>query len=145
MNALLSPRRFVLAGLLIAYAVTGCGKSGPKTVPVSGTVTVDGAPLNAGQVTFFPVDNTGGSGGTGFSGGIIDSAGKYTISTDGQSGAPLGKYTATVSPSMVPTGGTNAPALAFDRKFQDAKTSGLNVEVVASPAPGAYDLKVTKK
>lgn len=144
MNALLSPRRLGLIGLLIAVAVAGCGKSGPKMAPVSGTVTVDNVPLTAGQVTFVPAGNTE-TAGTGFSGGIIDASGKYTIFTSGDAGAPLGKYKASVNPSMVPTAGSKGPAVGFNPKYQDAKTSMLDVEVVASPAAGQYDLKLTKK
>ena len=144
MSALLSLRCLGLAGLLLACAVAGCGKSGPKTVPVSGTVTVDNLPLTDGQVTFHPVGKVEASGNTGFSGGTIDASGKYTIFTGGKSGAPPGKYKATVNPSMVPVAG-KAPAADFNARFRDAKTSTLDVEASASPAPGAYDLKLTKK
>lgn len=145
MNALLSLRCLGLAGLLIACAASGCAKSGPKMASVSGTVKVDNLPLTAGQVTFHPVGKTEATGNTGFSGGTIDASGKYTIFTGGENGAPLGKYKATVNPSMVPMAGGGAPAADFNAKFRDAKTSTLDVEVVASPAAGAYDLKLTKK
>ena len=145
MNALLSLRWLGLAGLLIAVAVTGCGKAGPKMAPVSGTVTVDGVPLTAGQVTFVPVDTAEKPGNTGFSGGTLDATGKYTIFTGGEAGAPLGKYKATVNPSMVPMAGGGAPPTAFNAKFRDAKTSTLDVEVVDGAPAGKYDLKLTKK
>ena len=38
-----------LAVMLLAITV-GCGQSGPKTYPVSGTVTLDGAPLQNGKI-----------------------------------------------------------------------------------------------
>ena len=34
--------------------------------------------------------------------------------------------------------------MQINAKYGDAKTSDLSVEVVASPKPGHYDLKVTK-
>ncbi|MBN9118913.1 MAG: hypothetical protein J0I06_07100 [Planctomycetes bacterium] len=37
---------------LVLAALIGCGKSGPKLVPVSGTVTYDGQPLPEGTVYF---------------------------------------------------------------------------------------------
>ena len=145
MNALLSLRWLGLAGLLIAVAVTGCGKAGPKMAPVSGTVTVDGVALTAGQVSFIPVGKVESSGNTGFSGGTIDATGKYTVFTGGEAGAPLGKYKATVNPSMVPMAGGGAPPAAFNDKFRDAKTSTLEFEVVDGAPAGKYDLKLTKK
>lgn len=47
-------RRAALAALfLMLAALVGCGKSsGPKTVPVSGTVTLDNHPLAEGTVYF---------------------------------------------------------------------------------------------
>src|SRR5437660_1361135 len=47
-------------GLLIIslglLAVTGCGKSGPQVVPVSGTVTLDGEPLAEGFLYFKTIE-----------------------------------------------------------------------------------------
>jgi hypothetical protein len=34
----------------------GCGSAGPTTYPVSGTVTLDGRPLEAGDIYFYPLD-----------------------------------------------------------------------------------------
>jgi len=36
--------------------VVGCGASGPKMYPISGTVTWESEPLSAGDITFTPVD-----------------------------------------------------------------------------------------
>jgi hypothetical protein len=40
------------AGLL----ALGCGEAGPKTYAVSGTVTLDGRPLEEGDIYFYPLD-----------------------------------------------------------------------------------------
>jgi hypothetical protein len=45
-----------LVGLLGLSAWTGCGKSGPLSVPVSGTVTLDGEPLTEGFLYFKTVE-----------------------------------------------------------------------------------------
>src|SRR4029453_18299896 len=42
--------------LLAALALSGCGKSKLTVAPVSGTVTLDGAPLAAASVMFQPKD-----------------------------------------------------------------------------------------
>ncbi|MFH5805677.1 hypothetical protein [Alienimonas sp. DA493] len=50
-----------LAAALAAVLAAGCGGSErPPQVAVRGTVTVDGAPLPAGTVTFVPVDGAPG-------------------------------------------------------------------------------------
>ena len=51
-----------LAGLVLdtmCLSWCGCSDSGPRRVPVSGTVTVDGALLEKGTIQFAPVDNSG--------------------------------------------------------------------------------------
>jgi hypothetical protein len=44
----------LLAGAAVALAATGCGPSGPKLVPLSGSVTFKGEPVPAGYVIFTP-------------------------------------------------------------------------------------------
>lgn len=132
------------AGFLLLSTMFGFGCGGesvPPLYPVRGKVTVEGAPLTSGQVSLVaeptpttPVPSSGGK---------IESDGSYEIVTAGRSGAPLGKYKVRVTPLTVPTKG-GAPALTFDKKYTDPKTSGLDYEVVASPQPGQYDLKLTK-
>ena len=55
------PSAVVAAVATAAALAAGCGGSdGPSRIPISGTVTVDGAPLPAGTVTLVPVDDTPG-------------------------------------------------------------------------------------
>lgn len=75
--------------LLIAASV-GCGSSGPKNYPVSGTVTFDGKPVDGATVMFIPQSGRPGM-------GVTDASGKYTIATSGQPGAPTGSYEVTIS------------------------------------------------
>ena len=70
-------RLFVIVGLLclagvIAITARGCGTSAPT---VTGTVTVDGHPLENGSITFFPIEKTPG----GTSGAAINQ-GKFEVS-----------------------------------------------------------------
>ena len=53
--------RFLVGLVLATLGVTlcGCGDTGPRRVPVAGTVTVDGALLEKGTIQFSPVDNSG--------------------------------------------------------------------------------------
>ena len=40
--------------ILLGVAIVGCGPSGPVTVPISGTVTLDGKPLSDASIRFVP-------------------------------------------------------------------------------------------
>lgn len=65
--------RAILLLATFALVATGCGKSGPKTYDVTGTVTYDGQPLDSGSIAFTPADTT-------MRGGQVEiTAGKYTI------------------------------------------------------------------
>ena len=80
------------AGLLLA----GCGES-LDLMPASGTVTYKGQPVEGAMVAFTPAKGPPGTAKT-------DAAGKYTIMTNGQSGAVAGKNTVTIT--KVTTSGT---------------------------------------
>lgn len=57
-------KRFVSACVLASLvALTGCGGDGTSGVNVSGTVTLDNAPLETGMITFLPVDGKGATAG----------------------------------------------------------------------------------
>ena len=84
---------------LLTFAMmlaVGCGKSDDsghaKTYPVSGTVTVNGKPVEGATVTFHQTS------GTGTSIGATDSSGKYTLSTFASNdGAPPGQYKVSIA------------------------------------------------
>jgi hypothetical protein len=135
---------FLRGGLLLCLLLgLGCGGgSSPTLYPVSGKVTVDGAPLTGGNVTYVPFEGEQNVGK--LTNGQIDSNGNYTVSTDGRSGAPAGTFHAVVTPVMMPSGNSKAPPMPFNKKYREAKTTTMSIEVVPNAAPGAYDLKLTK-
>lgn len=45
-----------LALCVCAFVLVGCGQKGPKKVAVSGTITVDGEPIDVGAVKFDSLD-----------------------------------------------------------------------------------------
>ena len=130
-------------------AQTGCGDSGVKLVPVVGKVTVDGQPLTLataeGSVSFRPEKGTENRKEPA---GAIDKDGTYRLLTDGKEGAPLGRYrvlVAVVEPIDPKSGFPYGKRKSYvNYKYSDPKTTDLVIEVVASPAPGAYDLKLKK-
>lgn len=136
-------------GILIAIAcavLAGCGAGGDeKLTPVAGKVTVNGAPLTSGAVTFQP-DAAKGNNTKHIPVGNLDAQGTYTLSSAATSGAPLGWYKVTITAQQPidPQNPYAPPKYLINPKFSDPSTSGLVVEVVAKPAPGAYDFQVTK-
>ena len=68
----------LVAGLAIAFPAllsTGCGPTGPQKITIQGMVTLDGVPVQEGQVVFIPSDPALGAAG----GAIAD--GVFTVTT----------------------------------------------------------------
>ncbi len=91
--------------LLALVAMAGCGGSDPNLpprVPVEGTVTMAGQPLSHALVTFYPVGQTRGRGGSGHT----DEDGHYEAESAGHlgKGLPAGEYRVFVSKLVMPDG-----------------------------------------
>src|SRR5207248_798293 len=72
--------------------------SGPKLVPVSGVVTLDGKPLEGATVSFLPIpSNEMGQLGE----DITSPSGDYTAMTKGRSGLVPGKYRVVVTKFLI--------------------------------------------
>jgi hypothetical protein len=151
-RCVVAPQRLTqnLARLVVLFGgvvlLTGCPGDGiGKLVPVSGKVTIGNAPLTTGMLTFVP-DAAKGNKAKASVVATVGSDGTYQLTTNGRSGAPLGWYKVTVNTMMPPTGaatGTFAPPVQINRKYQGPDTD-LAIEVVEQPAPGAYDLKLSR-
>jgi hypothetical protein len=76
---------------------SGCSDGDFPVAPVTGVVTLDGAPLPGGQIRFAPV-NANEAGLTGKAGfGVIGSDGAYELATFGEDdGAIIGKHWVTI-------------------------------------------------
>ena len=125
----------------------GCGRGGPATVSVTGTVTLDGSPVAEAGVMF-----AGPEGGTPVS-TVTDSQGQFRLE------APVGANAVAVSktkqaggaakqPSgddamLMPAGGGAPPAepeWIVPKKYADARNSGLKVDVKRGMTPIKLDL-----
>ncbi len=129
----------IFAAVCVLPFITGCGGGG-DLLSVSGSITCDGAPLTEGSVRFVPDTGKGNTAKLEPAGTI--SGGKYSVLTDGKSGAPPGWYKVSVASGVIPDSTKpNVSTAPFAAKFSNPDTSGLSVEVKSG---GNYDLKVTK-
>lgn len=81
---------FIAVVVLLVAASIGCGPSAPKLYPATGSVTFEGKPVDGASVVFIPQEGRPSM-------ALTDSSGKFTLTTSGQPGAPVGTYTVTIS------------------------------------------------
>src|SRR5438094_8303973 len=96
-------RAVTFAGAVV-MALGGCGGDPLGRHAVSGSVTVNSAPLEKGNIGFYPTEKSSTS-----SGAVIE-GGKYSIKQE--KGLPAGKYRVTINAPVPGTGGEaqkNAP------------------------------------
>lgn len=130
-----------------AALAAGCGgDEGPKLVPVSGTVTLDGNPLPDVAVTFHPDQAKGNKSGL-IPAATANAQGKYELEASAKKGAEVGWYKVLVIASSPQPKGGEMPQVVpppFNKKYMDAETTDLSIEVKADATPGSYDLKLAK-
>lgn len=98
--------RPVVLGCALLAAAAGCGGAGG--VPVTGTVTLDGTPLDGAEVTFIPTAQPGVQGSA-----VTQAGGRFEAATaQGRHGLPPGAYKVTVTKVILPPG--HDPNVAFD-------------------------------
>jgi hypothetical protein len=157
-NVPASPARCLplrLCGPLLAALAAGCGDAsgvGP-TFPVAGKVTFNNAPLTAkNTVILFKPDAARGNTSRFEPSGTVDADGNYSLTTRGKNGAPPGWYKVVVTAReeaepVHPKGPQRHRPVSkslLPVRYGQAQTTDLSVEVVEGPAPGAYDLKLTR-
>jgi hypothetical protein len=134
--------RGALAAALL-WMFTGCGKESSVDVlfPVSGKVSYKGLPLTTGAVILV-ADAAKGNVTKHEPRGPIDDQGNFEVSTAGRPGAPPGWYKVAVVANK-PGNPKNPYAVTgslLPKKYTDAKTSELAIEVTEKPADAAYDI-----
>jgi hypothetical protein len=129
----------VAGGFTVLLPLAGCSQVGH--VPVKGKVVLKSKqPLTYGAVVFYPDKE---SPLRVIPRGTINADGTYELNTDGRSGVPIGSYIVCVRVPNRKVNGKEPPPIPFSGKYLDANESPLKIEVVANPAPGAYDLELT--
>jgi len=143
------PARWLLP-LWVCWSLlaAGCGPGRPKTVPVTGVVTLDGKAVEGAGVMLSP--EAGGRPAS----GTTDKEGKFTLKTfEAGDGALPGKHLISVTRKTT-TGfladedglsGGIAPegvkeTWIVPKKYSDCKTSGLTVEVTSGMEPLVLEL-----
>ncbi|MBP3960217.1 hypothetical protein J8F10_33740 [Gemmata sp. G18] len=120
-NPIRTRARVALAALLLTCAfLAGCG--GPPRAEVTGTVTLDGVPVENGIIQFYPAGGAGQSAG----GGIEN--GKYKVD------ASVGEMTVTI----------NASKVVGKHKLFDTKESP-EVDTIQELVPPEYNKQSTLK
>jgi hypothetical protein len=125
-------RRLLLVGVCSLSAVAGCSWKGPpppQTFPVSGKVLLaNGQPLSTGWVVLHPKTPPGNE-----AMGAVQKDGTFVLGTFGKDdGALPGRYVVTVGPPPGIPGGANTAARAgIPKRYWEAGTSPLTVEVKA--------------
>ncbi len=140
--------RLLTPAICLLAALVGCGPSRPKTVQVTGTVTLDGTAVEGATVMFMP--EGGGRPAT----GITDKDGKFTLKTfEAGDGALVGKHLVSITKKEVSgfmadesglSGGV-APGGVQEKwivppKYADPKTSDLTCDVQPRMEPPVYNL-----
>lgn len=122
------------------FVLIGCGGTdGPKTVDVTGTVTLDGDPLPNATLMFKPEgsDNV-------YSGayGFTDEEGVYSLVTSSNTeGAPPGKYRVEISTYAQPDEDEGTAASLEKIPIVYNEESNLVVDVTADGGPYDFELK----
>ena len=116
------PLLLAVAGLVVFGLAAGCG--GPPQAKVSGTVTLDGQPLENGTISFYPTANSGQTAG----GGIQN--GQFTVD------ASPGEMTVIISANKV---------VGKNKMFKDGPETDKVVELIPDRYNKTSELKVTLK
>ncbi|QDV48694.1 carboxypeptidase-like regulatory domain-containing protein [Gimesia fumaroli] len=119
---------------LITLLISGCGggpDDAPKTVEVTGTVTMKGNPVADATIVFIPKSGPSAVGST-------DASGKYSLKTGKEPGAIPGSHVVTItSGGEIPMPGTEAAKKDQSKpeippEYGDPKKSGLTADVKAT-------------
>lgn len=137
------PRARAAALVTIVGVVSTIGCGGPYNATLTGSVTLDGAPINTGTITFTPTSE----GTTAF--GRIDDSGAYAVMTGRESGLTSGEYEVSVIAREKPeladpkAGPPPAGAMITPKWYSDRRQSGLTVSV--SPGRNTYDIELSSE
>jgi hypothetical protein len=127
-----------LAGSL--WTFSGCDRSGLNLAPVSGVVTVNGAPVEKAGVLFMPQSGP-------FASGTTDAEGKFTLATANRPGALVGEHRVAISKTQTTSWqvpGERLPRYEtkhfLPQKYASPSTSELTAAVIDDDNHFSFDL-----
>ncbi len=129
-------RRIVLSFSLALLLVSGCGDSRPPLAPITGTVTIDGQPLEQGTITFLPDSGRSAH-------GRIEAGAIRDVTTwEGGDGVQLGPVQVVIQSI------TNPDTIEADvehrwlipRRYGDPQRSGLTLTITPGMPPVELEL-----
>lgn len=125
-------------GIGLICVLSGCGSKNMKVAPVSGTVTLDGAPLVRASVLFLPEKGRP-------SFGVTDNQGRYSlIYSQDENGAEVGSCAVQVSTRMGPEGSTDDDAPLSPERVPKRYAKDP-VKVTVRPESNTIDIELTSK
>jgi hypothetical protein len=118
---------------LVLVCVAGCGKPGTApTAEVTGTVTLDGSPIEGVGVTFLPQEGRPAS-------GVTNASGQFTLSTfETGDGAVPGRHKVAIGeqpdesepmPGTPEAANWKPPEARFPEKYSNPEESGFEAQV----------------
>jgi len=141
-SEMLQVTKTMLVGLTV-LAFLGCGpqQSTLDTVPVSGTVTLDGTPVEGAKVVFAPT-----SGGGSAASGVTDASGRYKLTTlNPGDGALAGSYAVMISKTEQTGGDAASAAVKPGMSDEEATKAAMEAHVAGGEAePEFTDLLPAK-
>jgi hypothetical protein len=140
----MSSRTWLCAGFFVALNLSGCAPA-ESLIPVEGKITLDGKPLTKGSVIFHP-DASKGNATLNQPHGEIDPSGTYRLFTQrDRDGAPPGWYKVSVMAQERDPNDVYKITWITPPPYANHETSGIRIEVVEAPAPGAYDVAISSQ
>jgi len=113
-------RRLSILPILVAVLSSGCGPSGPKIVPVTGTLSLNGEPFEGASITFAPAQanafNTPG-------GAMSGPGGSYVARSSDLDGLSTGEYKVLVTKISLKNGAKIPDEYKDDPRNPMAKTT----------------------
>ena len=132
MTLICKMRWLSIAAVLGAAVLAGCGPKGAPSGTVSGTVALDGEPVDSGEISFVSSEGFAASG--------LIAGGEFKLGDS----LPAGKYAIAVGPAALteaPSAGDKdavAPASPVPAGYHLSGTSGLSQEI----QEGANSVKI---
>ncbi len=126
------PTVATLAIATLLVATSGCADGGPKLVPVSGRVTIDGKPLPYGYIRFIPEQGRA-------SDAQLESDGTFTLRYSGErEGAVLGNHRVEIAANEVL--GPSRVKWHAPKQYASIGTSRLTQEITGPTKDITIDL-----